>query len=111
MIEKTLYDYLKKELSVPVYMEVPPKPAKSFVTIQKIDGGRTNKINAATISIESYAESKFDACSLSELVKETMEEMGETSTDVYSCKLGGESDSSDLENKRYRYETIWNLYY
>ena len=111
MIEKTLYDYLKKELSVPVYLEIPPKPEKSFVTIQKIDGGKTNKIKASTISVEAYADSKFNACALSETVKEVMERMGETSTDVFSCRLGGESDSSDLANKKYRYETIWNLFY
>ena len=61
--------------------------------------------------MEAYAESMYEAGVLSESIKELIEEMSENSTQVYSAKLGGESNSIDTANKRYRYETIWNLYY
>lgn len=111
MIEKTLYDYLKSILDVSVHMEFPANPPGKFITIHKMDGGNANRINAATISIESYAESMYEAGVLSENIKEKMEEMGESSSLVFSVKLGGESNSIDTANKRYRYETIWNIYY
>jgi hypothetical protein len=111
MIEKTLYDYLKSKLNTSVHMEYPVNPPGKFVTIQKIDGGNTNHIKAATVSVEAYAESMYEAGVLSEEIKKVLEEMSESSSLIFSAKLGGESNSIDTENKRYRYETIWNLFY
>lgn len=110
MIETTIRDFLKAELDVPVYMEILEKPAKSFVTIQKMDAGKKDHIKAATISIEAVAETKYKTALLSEQVVEKMEELGESDY-VFSTELGGESDNTDTANKKYRYETIWNIFY
>lgn len=113
MIEKILYDYLKAYslLNVPVYMDIPAKPGNKFVSVEKIDAGKTNKINACTVVINSYADTKYNTIELSSIVKQAMEDLGETSSLVFSCELGGESDKTDTANKKYRYETIWNIFF
>ena len=47
MIEKTVLDYLNRKLDVPVYMEVPEKPEKEYVVIEKTGSGAENHICSA----------------------------------------------------------------
>ena len=44
MIEKTVLNYLNRKLDVPVYMEVPEKPEKEYVVIEKTGSGAENHI-------------------------------------------------------------------
>lgn len=113
MIEKIVLDYLKAYtlINVPVFMEIPEKPPKSYITLEKISAGRKDKISACTFSVEAYADTLFKAVELSEKVQLAMEELGEVSTLVYSCRLGGENNNTDTTNKKYRYETVWNIFY
>lgn len=113
MIEKIIIDYLKSYtlLNVPVFMEIPTNPPISFITIQKLDAGKMDKIRAATLNIEAYSDTKFHSAELSEKVITAMEELGESSSLVFSCKLGGERDNTNTANKKYCYETTWNIFY
>ena len=110
LIEEVVINHLKNELNIPVLTEIPPNPPEKYVTIQRIESGKRNKIKAVTILIQAYEESKYKAALLSAEVEEAMEDIVENDL-VFSCELGGGSDNTDTVSKRYRYETIWNIYY
>lgn len=110
MILELVKKYLEENMNIPVHMEIPADPPKKYLTIQKLDGGKTNQVKAITLSIEAYDESKYKASMLSDKVEEQMESLGE-SDKVFSCKLGGGGDDTDSISKKYRFETIWNIYY
>ena len=108
MIEKIICDYLNKELKVPAYMEEQKNKPKSYVLIMKTGSGRSNHIMSATIAIQSYAGSLYEAAVLNETVKEAMLNiisLGEVS----SCKLNSDYDFTDPETKRYRYQAVFDL--
>lgn len=112
MIETILRDYLveRADIECPVYLDIPDKPASEYVSIQKMDAGKSNQIKAATFSIKASSTSKLKTAELSEVVKEAMEELGAGGL-VFSVEMGGESDDTDTTKKKYRYETIWNIFF
>lgn len=112
MIEKTLKDFLdtNENITVPVYLDIPRNPADSYLTVEKIGAGRTDKIEACTMSIDANAQSKYETVLLSEKVKKAMEELGESDL-VFSVNMGGETDSTNTSQKLYCYTTIWNIYF
>lgn len=110
MIEKIIISYLGGVLSVPVYAEMPSDPPKEFVVIQKMSGGVTNMVNAATISFESYSTSLQKSAELDEEVQKAVLESNSID-EISGVKLGGESSNIDTQNKKYCYESIFNFYY
>lgn len=112
LIEIVIRDYLKSKIGVPVLAEIPAEPVERYITMQKIDGGRKNHIDAATIEFQSYAMKKSEAAKLDERVREAIFEIVyDEDSDISSVELGGNSDSTDKVNKRYRYESIFNFFY
>lgn len=110
MIEKVLISYFSKEITVPIYAEIPSKPPKEFIVLRKMGGGLTNMVSAATISFESFSTSLQKAAELDAIVQRVA--MDSISLDeISSAKLGGESSNIDTNNKRYSYESIFNFYY
>lgn len=110
MIEAIIIEYLKTKLSIQAFAEIPSKKPKSYVIVEKIDGGKVNQIKAATVSVYSYASTLYGAAELDERVRDAMELIVEDDR-ISSCRIGGEDRNIDTENKEYRYETIFNLFY
>jgi len=110
MIEKIILDYLTAQLTVPVYMEIPSNRPNKFIVLRKLGGGLTNGVKAATIAVETYANSLYDSALLNEIVKEKLLDAISLDT-VTSSNLGGESSNIDTATKSYRYESIFNFYY
>lgn len=108
MIEKTVLDYLTERLSVPVYMEMPEQMPDSFVLIEKTGGGRDNHIDRATIALQSYAPSMYEAAELNYVVKALMDAMPDTEN-VFRCKLNSDYNFTDTSVKRYRYQAVYDL--
>lgn len=113
MIEKTLLDYLTTSLvNIPCFMEMPESSNNypKYVVIEKIDSGIINHISASTFVLYAYATSLYEACELSEDVKDAL--MGAITLDsVSGIRLNGESSSNDTQYKRYRYEITVNIYH
>lgn len=109
MIEETIINYLKKNLTAPVSIEK-PSGIKRFVLIDKTGGGEENKIKSATIAIQSYDETLFKAAALNEEVKAAMESM-KSETNISSVKLNTDYNFTDAETKEYRYQAIYDLVY
>lgn len=110
MIEQQISNYLAGQLSVPICMEVPANPSASFVLIEKTGSGRTNHINSATIALQSWAPTLYEAAALNEQVKAAMDRMPDTE-DVGRTELNTDYDYTDTATKRYRYQAVYDITY
>ena len=109
MIEKIVLDYLKQSISA-VYMEVPREPPTTFVIIERTGGTETNRIRSATLAIQSYAGTLYEAASLNETVKALMDGITALPS-VSSCDLNADYNYTDTASKRYRYQAVYNVVY
>lgn len=108
MIEKIVRDYLSDSLSVPVYMEVPANPPDSFVMVEKTGSSRANRINRATLAVQSWADSLLEACQLNEQVKRAMDDFLELD-EISACRLNSDYNFTDPTTKHYRYQAVFDL--
>ncbi len=108
MIEKIILDYLDQELSVPVYMERPDSPPETYVLIEKTGSGKRNQIYDATIAIQSYAPSMYEAAVLNETVKETMDS-AVTLGSISRVGLNSDYNFTDTAMKAYRYQAVFDI--
>lgn len=116
MIEKIVLDYLKEKMDIPVFMEIPSNPPVSFVLIEKTGSGLVNHIYNATIAIQSYSDSLYNAAQLNDDVKKVMLGNGHSYDDgivstmhVARCDLNSDYNATDTTNKRYRYQAVFDL--
>lgn len=108
MIEKTILDYLTENLTVPVYMELPPKPPTTCVVIEKTGSDVRNHIYSAMIALQSYAETLYQAAELNEAVKALMNEAA-VLNDVTSSRLNSDYNFTDTATHRYRYQAVYDI--
>lgn len=108
MIEKIIRDYLLDMLSVPVYLEKPAPLPDSFVFIEKTGGNRVNHIENATIAIQSYGISMYNASALNEDVKSTMDDIVILDS-ISSCELNSNYNFTDNTEKRPRYQAVFDV--
>ena len=109
MIEKTVLDYLTDALDgVPVYMENPETRPDLYVVIEKTGSGKKNHICSATIAVQSYAPSMYEAAELNEYVKDAMENLTELGS-VSRCALNSDYNYTDTTSKNYRYQAVFDV--
>lgn len=108
MIEKIIYDYLTSALAVPVGLEIPAAPPVSFAVIEKTGSGEENKIFSATVAVQSYGPTLWDAASLNEEVKAAMEQL-DTLPEVCRCDLNSDYNFTDTSSKKYRYQAVFDI--
>lgn len=110
MIETVILNYLKTELNMnDVYMEIPTPIPTTYVTIELVDRNKTDFIEAVTFELMSVAPSKYESALLDEKVRQAMDNII-VLDEVMSSKCGGGNDSTDTQNKNYRYRCYYNLY-
>ena len=114
MIEKTILDYLSQELAetgIGVGLELPPgkDPAK-YVVIEKTGSSKVNRVLNATLAIQSYGPTLYDAASLNESIKTIMEE-AVSLDDISKVSINSDYNFSDPDTKRYRYQAIFDVWY
>ena len=110
IIEKKIYDYLKKNLPVHVGMERPQDPPESYVIIERVGGYESNFVSQATIAIKSIAPTLFRAASLDHDVVTAMRDFTEV-TNVSSCSLNADTNFTDTATKEYRYQSTYIITY
>lgn len=108
MIEKVLYDYLNEHLDVPAVLEKPAPLPRDFVFIERTGGNVVNHIENATITIQSYGSTLYDAASLNERVK-TLMLNSVTLTEISSCTLNSNYNFTDASEKRHRYQAVFDV--
>ena len=108
MIEVVVLEYLNRRMKVPVYPEIPEKPPKRYVIIEKTGGTKKDHICFTTMAIQSVAESLYEAAVLNEQMKEQME-MITDETDISKCELNNDYNFTDTATKKYRYQAVFDL--
>lgn len=116
MIETVVFNYLIDQdierIGTNVFMEVPEKPPKAYIVVDKTGSGRENRINRATFAIQSISKtSKLEAAEINEAVKEVMDRFAEESSRIYSCRLDTDYHFSNPQTKEYRYQAVYNIFY
>lgn len=110
MIEKIILDYFNDIVGIPAYMEVSKDMPDKFVLIEKTSSSEENYILYATIAIQSYANSLYDAACLNEEVKTAMRNII-ASCDISKSKLNSDYNYTDTAKKKYRYQAVFDLVY
>lgn len=109
MIEKTILDYLSECLpDVPVYMEVPADRPALFVVIEKTGSSRINHIDSATIAVQSYGATLYDAAALNERVKAAMLD-AITLDSISRTALNSDYNYTDTTSHHYRYQAVFDV--
>lgn len=110
MIEKTIYDYLKSCMDVPVYMEKQDSMPETYLLIEKTGSSVSNYIYSATFAIQSYSTSMYKASELNETVKEKMDDLI-TLPNISKSSLNSDYNFTDTQTKKYRYQAVYDIYY
>ena len=110
MIEKIILDYLSGLLPVPVAVERAIDPPAQYVLLEQTAGSETNYISQATVAIQTYADTRYEAASLMEAVIEAMHGIIELDA-VSAVRLTGSYNYTDVTEKKYRYQAVYNVTY
>lgn len=113
MIELTVLNFLKSQniggVGESVFMENPQKQdLEEFILIEKTGSEKVNHINRATIAIQSWSSSMYNAAKLNEEVKDAMEKIIEY-TEISKCSLNSDYNFTDTKTKSYRYQAVFDL--
>lgn len=107
MEEIILRDFLAAKLAIPVMMEH-PVDADTFIILERIGGSRRDRLSRASFSIQSYAASLFEACSLNDRVLGAMEEL-ESDPRISALSLDSFYNYTDETMKKYRYQAVYDI--
>lgn len=108
MIEATVISYLASALSVPVSAELPATLPASFAVVEKTGGGEANHIRDATIAVQSYAPTLFEAAQLNETVLTAMKGITALPS-ISKCTLNTSYNFTDPSTKQYRYQAVFDI--
>ena len=108
MVEQIIYNYLTDTLTVPVYTTQPDDAPPRYVLFEKTGGGLENRVNAATVAVQSYGPSLYDAAVLNETVKQAMDGLVAL-PEIGRCSLDTDYNFTDTERKRYRYQAVYDI--
>lgn len=110
MIELIIKEFLDGQLDVPSFFEHQTELPDRYLLIEKVGGGQKNQLKSATVAVQSYATSLYDAAKLNEQVKEAMLELG-TVDAVSGISLDSDYNFTDTETKSYRYQAVFDINY
>ena len=109
MIEKVVLDYLKSKLNnVTVTAEIRQGMGEKFVSIEKTGSGMSDRLPNATIAIQSWAGSIYEAMALNEQVKDAMLELPNVK-EVSKCSLNSDYNYTDTATKHPRYQAVFDV--
>lgn len=108
IIEKIVLDYLSEKLDVDCYLEVPKTNKSTFIVIEKTGSSQRDRIYDASIAIQSYAKSMYEASLLNEKVKEAMSEIWYLNQ-ICRVRLNSDYNYTDTESKHYRYQAVFDI--
>ena len=108
MIEQIVRDYLEEQLGIPVRMEEEAGLPEEYIVVEKTGSGQTNHIKRATLAVQSYSSSLYQAASLNERVKEAMEKIIEMD-DISKCELNSDYNYTDTARKKYRSQAVFDI--
>lgn len=110
MIEETILSYLAAQ-NISAVMEIPEGGiAPPCCVVERTGGGVEEHIRRATIAIQSYGSTLYNAAKLDETVVLAMEGIAAL-PGIASCTLNADYNFTDSTKKLYRYQAIFNVVY
>lgn len=110
MIELIVKKYLDNKLDIPVYFEHQTKSLSKFIILEKTSGDYTNHLQKATIVVQSYANTLYEAAKLNEEIKQEMFNIVEL-PEIVGIKLNSDYNFTDTDTKMYRYQAVFDINY
>lgn len=111
MIELDIRNFINSSLDYPAYMELPSNPPDIFFIIEKVGGGQDEHIDTATIAIQTYAASMYLAASTAESLIDSMLNDFILLSNVAKVELNSSYNYPDTKVKKYRYQSLFEIYY
>lgn len=112
MIELTVFEWLKKNLpGTKVFVEEPKGAGTKFVLVEKTGGTESVGLNSATLTVQAYGGTRYEAAELNEMVKEAMYKMAESNGITTKVELNSDYNFTDLNTKRYRFQSVYDITY
>ena len=111
MIERIIYKYLNGIAGAPkVYMEIPKDRATPpFYVIQQTGGGEIEgHVGEATLVIQSYGSTLYEAAYTNELLKTFMADAVEL-PEITAVRLNSDYNFTDTAKKQYRYQAVFQI--
>lgn len=93
---------------MPCFAQYDDASMDSFIVVEKTGGYSENFIRHATLAIQSYGPSLYDAALLNEKVKEEMDAVIEC-PEIASSSLNSDYNYTDTGTKHYRYQAVYDL--
>lgn len=110
MIEKIIQDYLTGT-GVTAYMEIPEGGGvMPYVVIERTGGSLDQHIRRATVAIQSYGASLYQAANLNTQIIALMEDIV-LLPEISACELNSDYNYTDTTKKEYRYQAVYDLVY
>lgn len=107
MIEQIILDYLR-ENGFSCYMSVPEDSSGNFCVLEKTGSGPGKGVYPATLAVQSYGSSDYEAAALSHRVVQAML-TADTLPQVVSCTLNTDYNFPDTTRKRPRYQAVFDV--
>lgn len=111
MIEAIVISYLLTVLEIPAFAEVPEVKPDRYILVQKTGSQRENRIDTATLAIQSIAPTLFEAAALNERVKAAITLLPEARAAVFRAALNSDYNFTDTETKERRYQAVFHITY
>ena len=111
MIETIIREALASVLAVPVYMEAPLDKPESYVVLEKTGSRRPDRLDTATLAVQSIAPSLEAAAALNETAKAAMDWLPYTVPEIFAAKLNSDGNFTDTRTKERRYQAVYNITY
>ena len=111
MIELDVKNFIDENLDYKAYMERPTKYTDAFFVIEKISGGRTEHLDTARVTIQTYAPSMYLAASICEKLNDAMLNDFIVLPNITSVELISTYNYPDTATKNYRYQSLFEIYY
>lgn len=110
MIVETVINYLKSN-AVNSYGEKPIPPPVEYVIVEKTGSNDESILKRATIAIQSYADSLYNAARLNSHIKILMDDMPNRIDSVSKVSANSDYNFTDTTKKQYRYQAIFDITY
>ena len=110
MIEADVISYLKNRTSAGanVFADRQKNSPAKYIVVEKTGSRRDDRVNGATIAVQSIGPTLLDAASLNEEVKTQMDAIVSLEV-IGACRLNSDYNFTNQETKEYRYQAVFNI--
>lgn len=110
MIELDIKNFIDANLTHPAYMQKPNSNGAFFV-IEKIGESQEEHIRYATVAIQSYGSSLYESAQIADTLNDAMIYDFVSLPNVVKVKLNSSYNFPDTEEKRFRYQSVFDITY